>query len=53
MAGEQRVELVYTLELTGGGSTGFDFPEAQIGNLVRETFWGYRAFGLFVGRTYN
>jgi len=53
MAGEQLVNLVYTLELTGGGQTGFDFPEAQIGGLCRETFWGYRAFGLFVARTYN
>jgi hypothetical protein len=49
-AGKHQVELVYTLELTGGGQTGFDFPESQIGSLVRETFWGYRAFGLYVGR---
>jgi hypothetical protein len=52
MAGEQLVNLVYTLELTGGGTTGFDFPEAEIGALVRETFWGYRALGLYLSRTY-
>lgn len=52
MAGEQMVNLVYTLELTGGGRTGFDFPESEIDGLVRETFWGYRALGLYVGRTY-
>jgi len=46
MAGTQRVNLVYTLELTAGGLTGFDFPESQIGTLVRETFHGYRAIGL-------
>lgn len=51
MAGEQQVELVYTLELTGGGSTGFDFPESQIEGLVKESFWGYRALGLYVGST--
>lgn len=53
MAGEQRVELVYTLELSGGGSTGFDFPESQVESLVNESFFGYRALGLFIGRTYN
>lgn len=31
---------------------GFDFPEAQLGPLVRETFWGFRALGLHVARTY-
>lgn len=49
MAGNQRVNLVYTLELTRGGATGFDFPEAQIGALVRETFHGFRAVGLHIG----
>lgn len=53
MAGNQRVDLVYTLELTRGGLTGFDFPENQIGQLVRETFHGYRAIGLHIGRTYT
>lgn len=52
MAGTQQVSLSYTLELTGGGNTGFDFPEAQIGALVRESYFGYRALGLWVG-TYN
>lgn len=53
MAGNQRVNLVYTLELTRGGATGFDFPESQIGSLVRETFHGYRAIGLHIGRNYS
>ncbi|KAJ6638129.1 Carboxypeptidase B [Pseudolycoriella hygida] len=52
MAGNQNVNLVYTLELSRGGLTGFDFPESQIGNLVRETFHGYRAIGLHIGRNY-
>lgn len=53
MRGAHNVDIVYTLELTGGGSTGFDYPESQIGNLNRETFHGYRALGLFVQRTYS
>lgn len=53
MAGNQNVNLVYTLELTRGGGTGFDFPESQIGSLVRETFHGYRAIGLHIGRNYS
>jgi hypothetical protein len=52
MAGEQLVNLVYTLELTGGGQTGFDFPESEIEGLVKETFWGYRALGLYVSQNY-
>lgn len=53
MAGNQRVNLVYTLELTRGGLTGFDFPESGIGALVRETFHGYRAIGLHIGSNYS
>lgn len=53
MSGEQGVNLSYTLELTGGGSTGFDFPESQIGNLNRESYHGYAAFSLYVARTYT
>jgi hypothetical protein len=49
MSGEHRIPLSYTLELTGGGITGFDFPESQIESLVKETFWGYRAFALYIG----
>jgi hypothetical protein len=52
MAGEQLVNLVYTAELTGGGQTGFDFPESEIEALNHETFWGYRAFGLYVKKNY-
>jgi len=52
MAGTQGVNLVYTLELSRGGGTGFDFPESQIGSLVRETFHGYRAIGLHIARNY-
>lgn len=52
MYGDQRVNLVFTLEITGGGRTGFDFPEEEIESLRYETFWGYRAFGLYVSNNY-
>lgn len=52
MSGEHNIPLSYTLELTRGGITGFDFPESQIFSLIQETFHGYRAFALHVGR-YN
>lgn len=45
--------LAYTLELTGGGSDGFDFPEEDVFELAKETFIGYREFGLYIGENYN
>ena len=50
MSGEHKIPLSFTLELTGGGRTGFDFPESQIEDLVKETFWGYRAFAQYIGK---
>ena len=45
--------LAFTLELTGGGSSGFDFPQDRIFDLVKETFLGYREFALYIGDHYN
>lgn len=45
--------LAFTLELTGGGSRGFDFPQDMVAALARETFLGYREFGLFIAERYN
>lgn len=45
--------LAYTLELTGGGQNGFDYPEAQIEALVKETFHGFEAFGVYIAEAYN
>lgn len=54
MAGEHGIALTFTTEMTRGGSTGFDFPAGpQLEALVKETFWGYRAIALHIGRTYN
>lgn len=46
-------DLAYTLELTGGGPNGFDFPEENVFELAQETFLGYRQFGLYIGERYN
>ncbi|XP_070494548.1 carboxypeptidase B1-like [Chironomus tepperi] len=40
--------FAYTLELPGGGSKGFDYPQDMIHDLVKETFIGYREFSLFI-----
>lgn len=45
--------LAYTLELTGGGNAGFDFPQDMLYNLAKETFLGFREFGLYIGERYN
>jgi len=44
--------IAFTLELTGG-SYGFIYPEALVFALSRETFLGYRQFGLYIGEQYN
>lgn len=45
--------LAFTLELTGGGQYGFDFPEERIYDLVRETFLGYRALALYIDEHFD
>ena len=52
-AAKANANLAFTLELTGGGNNGFDFPQDMIGDLVQETFLGFRQFGLYIGDTYN
>jgi hypothetical protein len=46
-------DFAYTLELTGGGANGFDYPQDKIYDLVRETFIGYRQFGLHIKQRFN
>ena len=41
-------DFAYTLELSGGGPNGFDYPQDMIHDLVKETFIGYREFSLFI-----
>lgn len=48
-----KANLAYTLELPGGGKAGFDYPQDMIHDLARQTFQGYREFGLYIGENYN
>jgi hypothetical protein len=48
-----KAKMAYTLELPGGGTRGFDFPEEQIYDLVKSTFLGYQAFGHYIAEKYN
>ncbi|XP_053672395.1 carboxypeptidase B-like [Anopheles nili] len=47
-AGVIRAPYAYTLELTGGGSTGFDLPASQIMAVATQTFQIYRTMALNV-----
>lgn len=45
-------QLAYTLELTGGGTFGFDYPAEDAHALAAETFLGYRRMALYIAETY-
>jgi hypothetical protein len=45
--------LGYTLELPCGGNKEFNYPESQIGSLVRGMFPGFAAMGKYIAETYN
>uniref|UniRef100_A0A1L8DR84 Putative carboxypeptidase b n=1 Tax=Nyssomyia neivai TaxID=330878 RepID=A0A1L8DR84_9DIPT len=45
--------LSYTVELTGGGSGGFDLPPAQIGQITTEIFHGVRSFAQYVSANFS
>jgi hypothetical protein len=38
--------------LPGGGKDGFDYPEDQIYDLVKETFIGYQEFGHYIAENH-
>lgn len=42
------VSLAYTLELPGGGSSGFDLPPSRINQVVRETWGGVVVLARYV-----
>jgi hypothetical protein len=50
-AGTYNIPYVYTLELTSGFN--FIYPEDRIEALAFETFWGYRAMGLYIGELFG
>lgn len=47
--GEAESKMSIVVELPGGGNRGFDFPEEDLEDLVKETFEGLRNFGIYVG----
>lgn len=50
--GEAKAEMSIVIELPGGGSHGYDFPEEDIKDLVHETFQGLKQVGGFVGNNF-
>lgn len=47
------IELVYTVELPGGGSQGFDPPASRILAMVVPFFEAIRTFGQYVADNYG
>lgn len=45
-------EMAIVVELPGGGSQGYDFPEDDLEDLLKETFEGLRQFALYVGENF-
>lgn len=50
--GEAEAKMSIVVELPGGGIRGFDFPEEDIEDLVKETFEGLREFGIYVSENF-
>lgn len=52
-AGPGGIDLSLTIELPGGGNSGFDLPPSRIDAVVTETFVGLREFGKYVSATWG
>lgn len=50
--GEVEAKMAVVVELPGGGTRGFDFPEEDIEDLIKETFEGLRQFGIYVSKNF-
>lgn len=50
--GEAKSEMAIVIELPGGGSRGYDFPEEDLKDLVKETFVGLKAMAIYVGNNF-
>lgn len=50
--GEAGAEMSIVIELPSGGRKGFDFPEEDIKDLVKETFVGLREIAIYVGMNF-
>ncbi|XP_055704366.1 carboxypeptidase B-like [Phlebotomus papatasi] len=51
-AGAHNINLAYTVELTGGGSRGFDLPPDQIVTVTQEIFTGLRAYAQYIASNF-
>lgn len=51
-AGGAGISFAYTVELSGGGSTGFDLEPENIQAVSNEIFAGYREYARWVGENY-
>ena len=51
-AGEAQIDHSYCVELSGGGSQGFDPPASDIMVIGREIFAGYREYAIWVSENY-
>lgn len=49
---EAKAKMSIVIELPGGGRRGYDFPEKDIEDLVKETFEGLRQVGIYVGNNF-
>lgn len=50
--GEADASMSIVVELPGGGIRGFDFPEEDLEDLLKETFEGLREFAIFVSENF-
>lgn len=51
-AGAAGINYAYTVELSGGGTQGFDLPPAQIVPVSNEIFAGYREYAIWVAENF-
>lgn len=50
--GEAKANMAIVIELPAGGRHGYDFPEEDIEDLVKETFVGLRQVGIYVANNF-
>lgn len=50
--GEAEAKMSIVIELPGGGSHGYNFPEDVLEGLLKETFEGLKQIGIFVGENF-
>lgn len=51
--GKAKAKMSIVIELPEGGRHGYDFPEEDIDDLVKETFEGLKQIGIYVGNSFH